>query len=121
VYCPIQVVKDSDLISPGPVTVNDAVLMYYDGNTASNDFTCRPVLRDSNGAQTWGPLQATPAGKSPGGYNQLIWYDPFVGQNLALSNYKQHGLYFACVMPATGTGGNSIIFMQKATLAYQGQ
>lgn len=116
--CPIEVVKDSTLISPGPVTISDVTIMYYDGNDAQQDFYCRPYLRDSNGGNTLGALWYAPAGRSAQPYPMNTWWNPFGNLNMALSNYQQNGLMVACTLPQTGGGGRSIIYMQKATFTY---
>ena len=121
IWCPVELIKDSDLISVGPVTISDVTILYYDGNDAQQDFSCRPQLRDSNGGLTLGPLWYTPAGRSGSYYTPYTWWDPFAGLDFQFSNYKQNGLAVGCTLPATGGGGNSIIYEVKATFAYQNQ
>jgi hypothetical protein len=118
-YCPVQMVKDSDLISPGPVTIGDAVIALIDNNESSNDFWCRPFLKDSYGGISVGPTQYTAAGHSPN-IQRLVWWDPFSGLNLASSNYREDAMFFECQVPIRSNAyGTSSILLQKATFNEQ--
>ena len=118
--CPIQLVKDSDLISPGPVTVADITFVVLDRNAGSNDFDCYARLFDENGGLWESPITYTP----PGGLDVLqtftIW-DPFSGKTFDLAHYSGDSLVLLCFVPDVGTvgTGTSGVVMYRASFQYE--